>query len=151
MFEFDWEPAGNNRLLLRGDVTEHAKLLEPIANLSSGPVRFDLAGIRRINSLGARLWIQMMRTLKDREVILERCPPAVIDLLGCLQDFRGHASIASVLLPYSCDACHHLTLHEESTENLRRNQKLAERSPCETCGRPVPFDDLPERYLSLVR
>lgn len=146
MSTFNWSKDGAT-FKLDGTIDEFAQLPPPESLPSA--VTFDLGAIRRINSLGVRKWMQYLASLAERPVTLVRCPPAVVEQLNCIRNFRGHAKIESVLLPYACDACSRVNY---VTMELQPNaaSKVPATSNCTTCGAECEFDDVADRYLGFA-
>src|SRR4051812_11711201 len=93
---------GASSALLEGNIDEFAELNGLVKDLSSPQVLLDMAGVKRINSIGVRKWIQLIQALAGpKQVTLMRCSPAVVEQLNCIKEFGGKAQIQSVLLPYS--------------------------------------------------
>jgi hypothetical protein len=116
------------------------------------PVVFDLAQLRRINSLGVRAWVDFMRPLVGRQVIFRRCSPAFVDQLNTVSDFRGGGKIESVLAPYVCETSGNV-FYEELTigkDISSGNFSALSGRRCSECPEPLVFDDLPERYLHFL-
>ena len=69
-----------------------------------------------------------------------------------IYNFRGSARVRSFFAPYVCEEC------DDEEEKLLDVQSqfpsgATSRVPmfvCETCNKPMEFDDLPERYLSFL-
>lgn len=135
--------------VLQGVIDEHSELPKLGEALRAQAVSLDVGGVRRINSLGVRMWIQLMRALAGRQVALRRCPPVLVEQLNYLKDFRGHAVVESVLVPYACEKCGTQMHVEMETQKLARD-RLPRGPACEGCGQPTQLDDFPEHYLSLV-
>lgn len=88
-------------VVLSGELNE-AVDLSTLESLE-GSVTFDLAGIRRINSGGARCWLRFMRTLdKVTELRMVRCSTAFVAQCNLIRGFEGKGTIESVLAPYRC-------------------------------------------------
>jgi hypothetical protein len=132
--------------VLEGVIDEYANLAELGDRMSGPTIHLDLSGIERVSLLGARYWTLLMRSLANREVVLQRCPPVVVEQLCTTRDFRGHASVESVLLPYRCARCHTRVAVELALEGARA---LPPAPACADCGQPRTFDDDAERYLGL--
>ena len=135
---------------LEGVFDEHAKVEQIAQEISMPRFSFDLGGIRRMNSLGIRRWIQLLGLLKGRQILLRRCPPAVVDQLNAIKGFAAGAAVDSVLLPYTCDHCSTTTYHELQLARMQSLSQVAEVANCSKCGGEASFDDILERYLAFV-
>ena len=147
---FRWTKTDDADYLLEGDIDEHADVESLIKTLTASRVSLDVGGIRRVNSLGVRRWILLMRAMLGKDIELLRCPAVFVEQLSTIDGFLGSARVRSVLAPYSCASC------GTSTERFLEVASLAggvlPRGPaCSSCGEPTEFDDLPERYLMLAR
>jgi hypothetical protein len=146
MSNFKWSAEGS-AIVFEGTIDEFAQLPGP-EKLGPAPV-VDLAAVRRVNSLGVRKWIQFLAALQDRPVTLLRCSPPMVEQINCIRNFRGHASIKSVLLPYACDNCSRVN-YVPLEVGPNAVSSVPDTSRCEQCGGECEFDDLPERYLSFT-
>ena len=133
---------------------ESAPVLAALSReLSSAPsIELDVAGLRRINSLGVRAWVDFMRSLGKRPVTFTRCSPAFVDQLNTVSDFRGGARVVSLLAPYVCETSGNLVFEEliVGKDVTPGNFAGLERRPCKECPEPLVFDDLPERYFQFL-
>ena len=72
----------------------------------SGSVEINMSAIRRINSFGARAWMDAIRdAAKKASLSFVECPPPVIDQLNMIQGFLGHSQVRNFLSPMICDNC----------------------------------------------
>jgi anti-anti-sigma regulatory factor len=146
------ERAGFTSVELTGDIDEHAGLAA-LASLS-GKVVFQLSGVRRINSMGVREWVNFVRALPGvTELVLTQCSPAFIAQLNMIHGFAGPAKVHSFFAPYVCERCNReeLKLLEVATHfpdgcSFDRVPELR----CEQCGLALEFDDIPEHYLQFL-
>ncbi len=109
----------------------------------------DTGGVKRINSLGVRAWVEFMKKLAGKQVGFRRCSPAFVDQLNSISEFRGGAKIESFLAPYVCESSG-AVFYEELTvgKDIKKGDFAALNGrPCKVCPKPLVFDDLPERYL----
>lgn len=133
-------------VLLSGELNEHGDLT-PLARLS-GEVTFDLAGITRVNSEGARLWINLMRGMPAvTRLAFVRCSIPMVLQMNMIHGFCGQAEVRSFYAPYLCDD----TGQEE--EKLLVTADLADpfdppTFPCE--GGVLELDDIPDRYFAFL-
>jgi hypothetical protein len=133
-----------------GEIDENADFAELRRKLR-GPVAFQLAEVRRINSCGVREWVNFVRDLPHvSDLTFSHCSPAIVTQLNMIYNFRGHAKIRSFFAPYVCDAC---GLEEEKLIDVASQAQAGGQLPafgCSSCGAAMEFDDLPERYLSFL-
>jgi len=115
-------------------------------------IALDVAGLRRINSLGVRAWCDFMKKLSGHKVVFRRCSPAFVDQLNSVSDFRGDAHIESFIAPYLCESSGNV-FYEELTVGKdidKGNYSALTGRRCSECPEPLVFDDLPERYLHFL-
>jgi anti-anti-sigma regulatory factor len=115
-------------------------------------VVLDVAGLKRINSLGVRAWCDFMKKLGTRQVVFRRCSPAFVDQLNSVSDFRANAQIESFIAPYVCESSGNV-FYEELTigKDIKKGDFTALNGRrCKECPEPLVFDDLPERYLHFL-
>ncbi len=134
-----------------GEIDENADFAELKKRLR-GPVVFQLAEIRRINSCGVREWVNFVRDLPQvTELTFSHCSPAIVTQLNMIFNFRGTAKVRSFYAPYVCDACGH---EEDKLLDVQSQfvggKFQAPEFGCEQCSASMEFDDLPERYLSFL-
>jgi hypothetical protein len=123
------------------DLAAHAGLQRSVV--------FDVGGIKRINSLGVRAWINFMKKVAGRTIHFRRCSTAFVEQINMVSDFRGGGGIESVLAPYMCETSG-TVFYEELVAGVDLNKggyKGLESRPCKQCPKPMVFDDLPERYF----
>lgn len=127
-------------------------LAELARSLSLSPsVTLDVGGVRRINSLGVRAWVDFMRGLGDKKVRFLRCSPAFVDQLNTVSDFRSGAEIDSFLAPYVCERTGRVFYEELQVAGIKPGDYSALGArPCKECPDPLVFDNLPERYLHFL-
>jgi anti-anti-sigma regulatory factor len=116
-------------------------------------VTLDVGGLRRINSLGVRAWVDFMRGLKGKKVRFVRCSPAFVDQLNTVSDFRLGAQIDSVLAPFVCERTGHVFYEELKVGvDIKRGGDFSalNQRPCKECPEGMVFDDVPERYLHFL-
>ena len=146
------ERPGNTTVELFGEVDENADFSELRRRLK-GPVVFQLAEVRRINSCGVRERVNFIRDLPDvTNLTFKDCSPAIVTQLNMIYNFRGQAEIQSFYAPYVCENCNHeeeLLLEVEARFPGGDISEVPE-FPCPECGEVMEFDDLPERYLSFL-
>jgi hypothetical protein len=127
-----------------------AKLAKSIA--PGAKVTLDVGGVRRINSLGVRAWVDFMKALPGRNVHFVRCSPAFVDQLNTVSDFRSGAHIDSFVAPYVCERSGKVFYEELKigTDVKPGDFSALGPRPCTVCPDPLVFDDMPERYLHFL-
>ncbi|MCA9670797.1 MAG: anti-sigma factor antagonist [Myxococcales bacterium] len=142
---------------LSGIIDERNALLDLAEELKQSGARrivIDAGDVRRINSVGVRDWILMMRELESVEdLVLQRCSLAIVVQLNTVHNFRGSARITSVMAPYACPACEAEQVETIDVENAGAEPEAlvaANAHTCNACGASVEFDDLPDRYFMFL-
>jgi hypothetical protein len=119
-----------------GDITESCELGG--FNLPSNTsIRFDLGGVRTINSCGVREWISWITKLKITP-IYTNCPQSVVMQFNMVKEFLGNNSkVESFQIPAYCENCGEqkiflLTSGKEFKpgEKLEFNLTLCDREGC---------------------
>jgi len=86
-----------------GDITETCELAT--AKLPQGAVKFDLAGVRTINSCGVREWIGWIGKLGIQPVYIN-CTQPVVMQFNMVREFLGNnARVESFMVPAYCETC----------------------------------------------
>ena len=86
-----------------GDITENCELAT--AKLPQGAVKFDLSGVRTINSCGVREWIGWIGKLGIHPVYLN-CPQPVVMQFNMVREFlSNNAKVESFVVPAYCQTC----------------------------------------------
>jgi hypothetical protein len=151
------QPAGaGETIVLQGTFDEDSpRVLDRVREAAGASKRLslDLGGIKRINSIGIRGWMQFIGSLAGHEVLCLRCPPVMVEQLNSVRGFRGHATIGSVLAPYLCERCNQVSYEELVVGRDVPRGGVVEEAPsrrCPTCGSEMVFDDLPDRYFQFI-
>lgn len=147
MLVWDSKKQGDELLFVfSGEIDETADL-QALRGLT-GRATFDLKGITRINSEGARLWINLMRTLASRvKLSFVRCSIPVVIQMNMIFGFRGNAEVRSFYAPYLCE----ITGQEEEKLLTREQLQDPYEPPSFPCaGGLLELDDLPERYFAFL-
>ena len=142
-------------LVLKGEISERTSLDVIAAQLpGTGPLTIDTYGIKRVNSVGVREWVNFLRSLKHRaSITLICCSPAMVAQLNSVFNFRAHATIKSVAAPYFCAQC-----DSEQLEVIvlpgrfgSPSELVSGTHTCNKCGGVLDFDDLPDRYFVFLQ
>ncbi len=137
---------------LSGDLDEStekafAKLVVPPGTDS---VTFDLTGLRKINSIGIRHFINVLGRIASKSALqLVNCPATYVDYCNLLTKTLHAELVESFEIPYACDACQF-----ESRPMFERSMITDGQSPqkmsCLKCGADAqPSVDL-TRYLEFL-
>ncbi len=144
--------SGFTMVELVGELNENTDL-RPLRDQLKGTVVLHLGELRRINSSGTREWINFIRDLPGvTEITLTHCSPAVVQQLNSIHNFRGKATVRSVMVPYTCESCF---AHEEKLLNVDPGPALGPPAlplvDCQKCNSPMEFEELAERYFEFLR
>jgi hypothetical protein len=125
--------------------------LEPLARQLAGPVKFHLAGVHRMNSIGALRWTRFMElvTLSTPAVVEALSYPLVMQA-NCVANFMGRAQVRSCMAPYFCAACRLSCEIEVTRADLLTASGVAPAQRCPRCGGTLDFDEL-DSYFALLR
>lgn len=138
------------RVTLSGSVTEHASFDILTTDLGSPTkIRFDLGDVERINSCGVREWLRFMGSLPAAaETRFENCSTPIVHQINLIQGFTGAGKVASIRVPFICDACES---HESTTVPVEQGvvPTLPARA-CSKCQRAMEFDDFEESYFAFL-
>ena len=146
---------GNSWTALRldGVIDEHNGLdtLTSALGTPRAVLLIDLAGVRRINSVGVRDWVVWLRGLRQiyTTIVLFDCPPAIMNEVNLVRNFAEGAVITTFRAPYYCDRC-----GQESLQTLDALAMLASgvrKAPAFPCGKPAcanALDDAEETYFA---
>lgn len=122
-------------------------------NLDGYPeVTFDVAGIERINSWGARAWIMFLRSLRhDLDYTFRNASLEFVKHCNMVADMTGRGVLTSFYAPYVCEACKYEDEHLLAIRDLKAN--IVRQPPAFTCGRcggASVLDDIPRRYFAFL-
>jgi ABC-type transporter Mla MlaB component len=139
---------GATWVALAGNLTELADFT-PLTQLR-GPLRIDLGGVERINSVGVRTWLDFVARCESQGVRLafERCSPAIVLQISMISNFIGHAQVSSVLVPYLCGACGAEPVQQVAVTR-GAPVAVARSLPCPKCGAAMQLDELEDMYATL--
>lgn len=136
---------------LFGALTESANLSTLAKEIASASfVRFDLGGITRINSVGLREWLHLLREIRSvKDIELWECSPAFVAQLNMISNLADGAIVKSVQLPYCCDTCQEVCLVSGAIEEGRPPPVITPPT-CPRDGTQMVFDDIPELYFGFL-
>ena len=135
---------------LSGVVDESADF-EAMVKLE-GKVRISLKAVRRFNSVGIRMWMDVIRDLAERaEIVFIECPPPVIDQLNMIQGFLGHCRVESFLGVMHCENCAIDDTVLFRTRDIRENDMYIPELRCKQCQRKMELDEVEDQYLLFMR
>lgn len=143
--------AERTEIALAGSLDEWADLDALFDQLPSrATIALDLSQVKRISSVGVRIWIVFVEKLKQHDIPLEMhgCSVVIVRQLTMISQFRGHGKVCSAYAPYYCSKCvkEQLRLIDLSA-NVEA--QLQQSMPCPTCGTLIDLDEEPELYTEL--
>ena len=146
------EEDGILRVYLQGAFNEWTDF-SGLERLAAPRLDFDAAGVRHVNSHGARLWTSSLERV-DRvdRYTFSRCSPPFVWQASQVGNFLGRGEVLSFAAPYRCEQCD----HDETRllQNAAIGPALAAHEPprfrCPECGGTLVFDEIPERYLAFL-
>ena len=147
------QDTGVSTVRFQGEIDETADFSELTAWLS-GIVEFHLEGVTHINSIGAREWIRLVRSLPAvTELYLANCSMAVVAQLNVISNFRGQGEVRSFYAPYVCGGC---GIEVAKLINIKicfpdPKTRHPPTFTCDSCGHPLDFDEVPEHYMAFLR
>ncbi|MBI3183532.1 MAG: hypothetical protein HYZ28_15450 [Myxococcales bacterium] len=140
---------GTPTLTLAGSLDEHCNLGADVAEPPAGAV-LNLAGIRRINSVGVLHWLKWIKALTEvKEIWVDAVPYNLVVQANHLVDFFGKAKVRSCLVPYYCPRCKTNVEREVKVEEVGPSQAPVKR--CEKCNTEMDFDEVDEYFAFLRR
>ncbi|HRE89967.1 MAG TPA: hypothetical protein PK095_12605 [Myxococcota bacterium] len=138
---------------LDGVIDEHNELAGYTERIGAGEALFiDLGGVKRLNSVGVRDWVNWLRALKPKfaRIVLFDCPPPVMNEVNFVKNFADGAHITTFSVPLFCARCNKEENRLlESAALLGNGRKL----PSFACGQPScenTIDDDEESYLAFL-
>jgi hypothetical protein len=149
--EIKVEPAARgSKVEIRGVVDETSDFAA-LADLRDR-VELDLSGIRRINSFGARSWMEALRALaKQASLVARRLSPPVVDQLNMITGFLAGARVLSFYAPMTCEHCDHEALHLFDAGEVSDRDGDLPPVKCPECGKTWDLDDIEDQYTLFLR
>ena len=93
---------------IKGVLDEYADL-SPLLD-KPAPLRLDLRGLTRLNSIGIRNMLKFLAGWGDKPLVYEHCTSEFIDqvsMIPALLGIKKQGTIASLYVPYECNSCDH--------------------------------------------
>jgi DNA-directed RNA polymerase subunit RPC12/RpoP/anti-anti-sigma regulatory factor len=142
---------GRTKISLAGAIDEFGDLdalFDEIPPRSK--VSIDLSQIKRISSVGVRIWICFMEKLQQHEMEaeIEGCSVVIVRQLNMISQFRGHGVLRSAYAPYYCARCNkeQLRLIDLSADVAAQ---LHKQMICPTCSSEIELDEEEALYTEL--
>jgi len=144
-------PAGL-RVALRGSFDERTDF-SGLQLLDEDNVIFDVSGVRRINSWGARQWIMFLRSLPAAmSYCFVNASSEFVKHCNMVADMLGRGSVLSFAAPYVCASCGHE--NERVLQVSSISLAVMHEPPefrCSACGEAERFDDVSQRFFAFLK
>lgn len=137
---------------LDGCINESADFL-PLLNYHKPKLRLNLAQVVRINSVGTRAWIQMIKKLQGKKIEYHECSVAMINSANMFVGFLPRQQVISFYVPFICNACEleFTTLFQvKDLGSLHVAQTLVDLQQCAACARPAALNDETRVYFNFL-
>lgn len=118
------------------------------------PVILQLSGIQKLNSVGVREWILLMRKISkspEQSVIFRECSIELVDQINMIPEVLAGATVESFQAPYFCD-CGNESSKLLISEDICAGDGTFNAPPefdCE-CGSKLEFDAIEECYFQFL-
>ena len=124
---------------LRGVLDENADLSG--LELAAPPLRLDLGGLTRLNSIGVRNFLKFLQAWGEKPLSYEHCTSDFVDqmnMIPALLGSRRQAVVTEVAVPFQCESCDHETEAQMKVADCKRalNEGPLTR-PCDQCGKTM--------------
>ncbi len=135
-------------LWLSGEINEKANLdaIETFAQGDTDVVRMDCAAIKRLNSFGVRVWLELVERLRRRglRVVLRALSPPMVTQTKLIRNFLGGARVESFVALFECTTC-----DGETFEIVDTREKAFPDVTCPHCGAQAAVSDDISLYTPL--
>lgn len=128
-----------------GDVDECAVL--PPLTVIQGQLIINLAGLTFINSLGIRIWIRWIKSIKaDKGIVLVNCSPPFVRQMSILQSFIPEGvTVKDIFVPYYCENCNR---EDRKLINVEiALQAVPNEIPCTKCNGSMELGIIKNSYF----
>jgi anti-anti-sigma regulatory factor len=144
--------SGARLIKLSGVLDEHNGLRELVEKVDAGTALINLAGVERINSIGARDWVNWLASLEARGIrpVLVACSPAVVAQLNRIKNFAGNGTIKSFQVPYRCTGCDQEKLNLVNVSDMKAPKLKPPECACESCGARMTVVDESGTYFAFL-
>lgn len=135
---------------LSGDLDESVR--QSFSWLPTGVTRFDMRGIRMVNSYGIRDWLWLLLHF-DVRPIYENCPEVFVIQLNMLASLLHNGTVVeSVQVPCICTQCSKewIFIAKHETHFARGKIPSFKLKPCAECGGNVEPDVELDSYFFFV-
>jgi CheY-like chemotaxis protein len=144
---------GGLAVTLRGDLTERTDLAPLLQRIPRGSVSlaFDMSGIRYMNSVGLKRWLDFLGGLDaGARYTFVRCSVPFVHQVGLLPLAQGKGTISSFFAPLRCRSCDRETQIHLTTDGLP-DPPVVPSGDCPDCGGRTQLDDIPDRFFAFLQ
>lgn len=106
-FKYSQKVEGTN-LILAFEGTIDEDVVFPVVDVAGqSQVTIDLMGIKTINSVGIREWLNWIKPLSESSsIVLMNCPKAMVFQFNMVEGFLpARSTVASFYVPFYCEKC----------------------------------------------
>ena len=149
------EQQGSDLLVsLNGPIDENSEF--PEVPSGAGKIVFDLEGVKYINSIGIKMWIQWMTPMAAQSGIeFKNCPKAIVLQMNMVKNFLPPgAQVSSFYLPLFCEECdlEDSTLVQVSDIQISgEDVTLPDLPKCEKSECEMEIDVIPKKYFRFLK
>ncbi len=139
------------RVALVGDINELSDF--NTIPIEGSELHLDGYEVARINSVGVKKWIQFFDRLQSRniKVFFYRVSTALMGQFNFIRNFGCGGSVVSVIVPFQCTHCGHLSLEEMQKDGVLEFHATPQLLDCKKCGeKTLQFDDDIDSYFKFL-
>jgi len=137
-------------IMMRGIIDEDTSF-DPIGH-TEGEIIINFKGVTAINSCGVRNWVNLIKSMSERDIFYEECPPLIVRQMNMVPSFVSHAQVISVFAAYVCDKCDDEKLILINHKAFKNSANIPEAMPCDSCEEgEMEFDGLPQQYFAFAK
>jgi hypothetical protein len=135
---------------LYGSLREDSDLV-PLADQLRGQVLFNMRDFHRISSDCVQNWINFMRGLGnvDKVRIIEM-PVPFVHQANLVSNLLDRCEVISFYAPYFCEGCGIDDERLIDVKAINRDMPAAPEFDCSSCGEPMMFDEIEEKYFGFL-
>ncbi|MGK5091176.1 hypothetical protein WDW89_04060 [Deltaproteobacteria bacterium TL4] len=127
--------------VLSGNIDEFMDL-SPLHESPDTKLILNLHGIRKINSIGLKKWIENLRRLqsKGKQIVYERCSETVVEACNIALSFSEGVEIVSFEIAFVCENCNSykpVLIHRVDVKPALRLPRVR----CHQCGNQMAPED----------
>jgi len=137
---------------LVGEINEETNILEPLVVSGVPEIRINCKGVRRINSIGVKTWVQLFSNLRNKGVELKfvECSPALVQQANLFPNFLMGRELVSFYGPFLCSDCDKESEYLFTPSEISLKGYRVTDQKCAFCGGKAEFDDVPEDYFHFL-